>query len=891
MGRYILPEFNHIIFSEHRFQVITSSKAIASYLKVPHYSLESLTQNIVRRRGIGVASALLSRLLLQNAVREVIETKDVEGTAKAFLATIKDLLRSGVDLAELQASLNPRIRQLGQIAIAYQNQLRQLKRIDGAELYWQGAMSDATYQKAYTFYAYFTPRKDELRLINEIAGQDSILVLPLDNQYPQNHQALSWLQSQGWQLLENNSKPTTGINHQLRECFRDSFKESFPPTSPLPSGVSLNVYPSLEQEVRGVLTQAKVLQSQGVAPQEILLVAREVQLYGETLIDIAWEYDLPVQIAYEIPLAQTRLGVWLKLLLEVIRDHFPFEATAKLLSHPLAKYLSAELWQQARASHPQGLQAWQELGIDLSLLDFQISHPRSFWVNRLLEILSAWNVLENAKFWGREIVAYYRLQSGLQELRNHQEFNLTKQAFCQEINEILDLFTIAAQPGKGGIELHCPTSILGTNYSYVFVLGCSAGILPAAIADDPILDFHSRKQLAQQGLNIATAIDLALRETFEFYCLLNVPTQCINFSYAELIDRQPSIPSPYLARLGLKPSPIDNLPIASIEQARQLYLRQPELLENLENPTTSDSLWLIPEITHALKVESNREQALAPDQYDGVIGISIDPQSKVFSASQLTQLGQCPFKWFTARLLKLKKLVEAESDLDAAMRGNLYHRCLELSFAEIKNIRDLVQFNQEHLALAFATVEQELKLTALPGWSAQRQEHLNLLTLNFATAEFLPPDTEVIAIERKFKMEWHGLQIKGQVDRIDLTPTGLTVIDYKTSSVAPAGVKDTIGKANLDLQLAVYQDAIAQQYPEQTINRAVYYSLSKRKTLSCSEKDPSELAAFAHQVKNHLTQGSYPVAPDLDRKACRYCDYDLICRQGDRLSRKQQNSS
>jgi CRISPR/Cas system-associated exonuclease Cas4 (RecB family) len=878
MGRYILPEVQPTVFLEHKFQVITPSKAIASYLQVPHYSLESLTQNIVRRRGMGVASVLLSRRLMQNAVAEVIDTQDIEGTAKAFLSTIKDLFRSGINLTELQTSLNPRIQQLGQIATAYQNQLRKVQRIDAAELYWQGAMIDATYQKAYTFYGYFAPGNDELKLINAIAGQDSILVLPLADLYPNNQQALGWLQSQGWELLASNSAQTRGINHQLQQCFKQ--------TSPLPSSVKLNVFPSLEQEVRGVLAQVKVLQSQGVAAQDIVLVTREAQLYGETLIDVAWEYNLPVQLCYEIPLEQTRLGAWIKLLLEVIRDNFPFEATARLLSHPLAKCMSAEMWSLARETHPQGLNAWQELGIDLSLLDFKAIHARN-WLNRLLEILSAWDVLENAKAWAREVVAYYRLQSGLKELSSSVVQQLSKQAFSQEISEMLALLTIPTQPGRGGIELHCPTSLSGTNYPYVFVLGCAEGILPAAIADDPILDFHSRKQLAQQGLNISTAVDLALKETFDFYCLLNVPTECINFSHAELIDRQPGIPSPYLTRLGLKPSPLDNLPLASLEQARQLYLRQPKLLKNL----TSDSSWLMSEIAHALEVESNREKAIAPDQYDGVIGIGIDPQSKIFSASQLTQLGQCPFKWFAARLLKLKELVEAESDLGAAIRGNLYHRCLELSFSEIKNTRDLIQFNQERLAQAFATAEQELKLTALPGWSVQRQEHLNLLTLNLATAEFLPQETEVIAIESKFKIEWHGLQIQGQVDRIDRTPTGLTIIDYKTSGVTPAGVKDSIGKANLDLQLAVYQDAIAQQYPDQKINRAVYYSLSKGQTLSCTPRDPAELAAFAHQVKKHLTQGHYPVAPDLDRKACRYCDYDLVCRQGDRLSRKNQDLS
>lgn len=869
MGRYILPEVKPTVAFEHKFQVITPSKAIASYLKVPHYSLESLTQNIVRRRGMAIASALLSRRLLQNAVREVIANQEIEGTAKAFLATIKDLFRSGIELRQLQTSLDLRIQQLGNLAIAYQNQLRRVKRIDAAELYWHGAR-DMAYQKAYTFYGYFAPGHDELALINAIAGADSVLVLPLDDLYPKNQQAFSWLQSQGWELLAGKSEKPTGINHQLQQCFKQ--------TSPLPSSAKLNVFPNLEQEVRGVLAQVKVLQSQGVAAQDIVLVTREAPLYGETLIDVAWEYNLPVQLSYEISLEQTRLGAWIKLLLEVIRDNFPFEATARLLSHPLAKCISAEMWSLARETHPQGLNAWQELGIDLSLLDFKTSHARN-WFNHLLEILSAWDVLENAKAWAREVVAYYRLQSGLKELSNQVTKQITKQAFIEEISEILALLTVPAQPGRGGIELHCPTFLAGTNYPYVFVLGCAEGILLAAIADDPILDFHSRKQLAKQGLNLTTAFDLALTETFDFYCLLNVPTQQISFSYPELIDRNPGIPSPYLARLGLKPSSIDNLPIASIEQARQLYLRQPNLWQ-------LDSSWLMPEIAHALQVESNRESAIAADQYDGVIGIGIDPQSKIFSASQLTQLGQCPFKWFNARLLRLKELIEAESDLGAAMRGNLYHRCLELSLARIKTASDLAKFNQEQLDQAFATAEQELKLTKLPGWLAQRQEHLNLLTLNLATAEFLPLEREVIATETKFEMQWHGLQIKGRVDRIDRTPTGLSIIDYKTSGVTPAGVKDATGKANLDLQLAVYQDAIAQQYPHEVIDTAAYYSLTQQKTINRPQKDPAELAAFAQQVKNHLIQGYYPVAPDTDRRACRYCDYDLICRQGDRLSRK-----
>ncbi len=77
MGRYIISELSPSVSLKPNIQVITPSKAIASNLKVSHYSLESLAQSIVRLKGWGIASALLSRRLLQNAVGEVVKTKDI----------------------------------------------------------------------------------------------------------------------------------------------------------------------------------------------------------------------------------------------------------------------------------------------------------------------------------------------------------------------------------------------------------------------------------------------------------------------------------------------------------------------------------------------------------------------------------------------------------------------------------------------------------------------------------------------------------------------------------------------------------------------------------------------------------------------------------------------
>lgn len=882
MARHVLSELNSSVSLPPNIQIITPNRQVAnrvrqlidSELKISHYSLESLAQNIVCRQGLGIASSLLSRRLLQNAVRSVIETNDIAGTAQAFGSSVRDLLLSGVDLGLLQQNQDWRIQQLGNLAIAYQQQLRQSQKIDSAELYWQ-SQQDIRYQKAYLFYGYFAPSVAELNLLNAIAGQNSILVIPQENLFTQNSQGRKWLDSQGWNILVNQPQQPNNLGQQLQQNFNSS--------QALPENVNLHIFPNLITEVRGVLVKVKQMLTQGIRAKDIVLVTREEQLYGEILIDIAWEYNLPLQVSYEIPLEQTRMGAWLKLLLEVIRDNLPFETTAKLLAHPLAKYMSTEIWQVAREKHPQGIERWQELGLDLKLLDLkQNSYNREFWFKRLEEILSAWDVLEQGKAWARETVAYYRIVEALSELARPKTQQLTKQGCLNEIREMLALLTIPAQPGIGGIELHNLSSVIGTSYSHVFVLGAMEGVLPKAIADDPILDFHSRKQLVKQGLKIETAVDIAQRETYYFYSLLGIPAETITFSYPEIIERNSTLPSSYLTRLGLNPSSVDTLPIASIEMARQSYLRQPNLLS--EQIISSLSLT---KITQVWQTEMVRQSHSKAEKHDGIIGIPIDIQSKIFSVSQLTQLGQCPFKWFSARLLKLKELREAELDLEAAIRGNLYHRTLELSLEQVKTARDLAKFNQEQLAQAFVQAETELRLDQLPGWSAQRQEHLTLIARNLANVEFLPTDREVVARETKFAMSWHGLQLQGQVDRIDRSEKGLIVIDYKTSSAVPAGVKDITGKANLDIQLAVYQAALQskslelrnEQDPDEPIENATYYSLTQQKNIGRLQQDPTELAAFVERAKKHLQEGHYPVEPDVDKKACRYCIYDLVCRK------------
>ena len=288
----------------------------------------------------------------------------------------------------------------------------------------------------------------------------------------------------------------------------------------------------------------------------------------------------------------------------------------------------------------------------------------------------------------------------------------------------------------------------------------------------------------------------------------------------------------------------------------------------------------MPNARKSWKVEQERQNNTVLGEYQGVINIALSPKQFTFSASQLTQLGQCPFKWFAARLLQLKPLPEIELDLTAKAKGNIYHHCLDTALADIKTATDLEKLNRSKLEELLLKTETTLAISQqyILSWQAKKQELIDLLYRNITHPNFLPGETEVIAREYEFKIDWYGLQVQGKIDRIDKTGAGLKVLDYKSSSVTPPGVKDLFNKASIDLQLPIYIDAVTELFTVESVE-AGYYSLPNQKFRNYKKQSQQKLADFAEKVKNHLEQGYYPVEPDIQEKACQYCNFDWVCRK------------
>lgn len=853
-------------------QLVAPTRQAARDFAAPHCQLEGLARRCLGQADWQVAPTLSARRQLRASVQAVLEPRDPLGTSRAVKPALDALLRANLDLERLQAEAAPRVADLARLAQHYRQALAERRLVDPADLLWKATeLGQPSDRRAYLFYGYFQPRRDQLAWIDAIAGPGSQWWLPwgANPRFSSNQRAIADLQQRGWQTVEGETGGDR-LGDRLQARWLAAAGEPV-------AGARVAAYPNQEAEVRSVLAQVKARLADGVPARDLVLVARDERSYGPLLAAIAWEYGVPLRLLYKIPLRETRLGAWLALVAAAIQNDFPYELTAQMLAHPLAQQLSPEAWEQARQRRPRGLAAWQACGCDLSAYVWpDETAPRAVWMQHWRDFCQANQVRHRASHWPAEILAYNGLQAALDDLTAVSPEPLSGSDFWQELLDWLDLLATPAQPGRGGVELHSPLTLFGARYAEVFVLGAAEGTLPATLENDSWLDFHARRHLAAAGFDLEAAPEMANREALSFYFLLGLPEMGLHLSYPERRDRDPQLPSPHLATLGLEPVAPTAVPLASPEEERRAKLL-----------TAADLDEVGQQARRAWEIERRRERAEPPDEYDGVIGVPLDPAVQTLSATQLQELGQCPFKWFAKRLLRLQEPPEAAADLEISERGRLYHRCLELVLQDGQTRLEVAQVSLAALSEAFRAAEQELALPERPAWTVQREEHLATLHLNLQpdNSHFLAPGAAIADRERTFTLDnWHGLRLTGKIDRVDREPEGLRVLDYKTGS-SVAKVQDASGAATLEVQLAIYSAAIAQAFGEPP-HRAQYYSLTKREIINAAPSEAADLEAFAARVSAHLAAGSYPVAPDREQTACTYCPYDLVCRRGPRLQRR-----
>ena len=138
----------------------------------------------------------------------------------------------------------------------------------------------------------------------------------------------------------------------------------------------------------------------------------------------------------------------------------------------------------------------------------------------------------------------------------------------------------------------------------------------------------------------------------------------------------------------------------------------------------------------------------------------------------------------------------------------------------------------------------------------------------------------VAAIETGFKLtvpptpEHQGrpLVLTGRFDRIERTPAGLHIIDYKTGGTRPQKDVDE------DLQLSIYALAAADQFQETVAELTLLFlgedGLVERTTTRNDDQLKGALTAI-RKLGDGITNADFHADPQTEK--CRWCPYREIC--------------
>ncbi len=309
----------------------------------------------------------------------------------------------------------------------------------------------------------------------------------------------------------------------------------------------------------------------------------------------------------------------------------------------------------------------------------------------------------------------------------------------------------------------------------------------------------------------------------------------------------------------------------------------------------------------------------------------------VFSASQLSLYGRCPFKFYAERVLKLEPRGEAALDLTALDAGSLLHEVLRRFFrrhreqllasldrgrlrAELQEVADAVFDEYEDrvppLNAHVWRIDREIRKILLDqillyelGVEEKAREK-GVKPARFELGFGMSGEERDPASRDEFLEFFRGeggpqsetIRVRGQIDRVDTADDGTAIAyDYKLSK--GAALDDMI--EGRQLQLGVYLAALERVFLKgQGIGGAGYYTLrggrnrrnqglyranmnrytginpSAHSNLSDEDWKTArdEMEARIWEFIDGMRAGKFPVDPSKPKQTCPYCDYSSLCR-------------
>jgi ATP-dependent helicase/DNAse subunit B len=547
--------------------------------------------------------------------------------------------------------------------------------------------------------------------------------------------------------------------------------------------------------------------------------------------------------------------------------------------------------------------------------------------------------------------------------------------FIDEVERCLRSQTLSVgTPQRDGLRVLEATDVRGLEFRAVFIAGMIEGGFPLRTSRDWLYPHEERLRLQKHGIFLEDiSTDTLLKEEHYFYQAACRATDLLYLTRPlALNDGAETVPSYYIEELRRAMAPrtlevkqirgdldaADPFSASSITELGPVLVRQAEL--ERRNPGVprsnvnqllsrlSDAEYISTSALRRIEIEHTREaEWFGP--YDGEIN-DADLQAMlahhfgpdhVYSASRLSTYGNCAFRFFGNRVLRIEPRSEAALDLQAIDAGKLLHDVLRRFFEQHRGEylpRADRQALREELAKTADEVfrEHEDKMPPLNEriWKIDceirklilDQVLLYELRLQEKTGGRVLPGYFELAFGRasegsdrkstkrflKLERAHEAALIQGQIDRVDINEKEQLAIayDYKLSKGATL---DDI-KSGRQVQIPIYLAALEELFLRDfDLGGGGYYTLRGKGSrlnqglyrtahADCTNvtsrytkfddlewvRIRREVAARVWEFIDGMRSGRFRVKPSLGRHTCKFCDYSAVCRyDAYRINRKK----
>ena len=891
-------------------------------------TIETLARRIVNARGEfpRIADDAERRLAMRLAVASIPDPiLETRGIASMLERTYRDVRDSGLRLGELRRTIDTtrglrnvsRTRLLLRVWETYERLITEAGAIDPADLL------------------------DRAATIVELEGVASCLPQFVAGFYDatgSQMRLLTALREAGriesfWIPIDGDSTERYRFAERFIRSLQDVEVEPRPQLSIARPQVSIAMHDTRENEVRSVCSAVAALIRTGTSPATIGVVGRTLDAYDvELLRRFAGEYGFRFEVDSAKSLASQRIGRALVTLLQLRDDNFPRHAVFELVRDGFRAKTKISVDQADRQTRQARIAGG-------TVEELRQVRTKSLAVGDYIELVGE---LEEATFPLRTPLRAGEWSDYLRKvtarLRVENDGDLDALAAIDELGDLLrrgerwsaridiativDLIRQTTLRERGGDET-LPRiwagdvmRFRGRTFDHLFVIRMQDDLAPQRRVEDALLPDSDRQLLGIR--EIGNGRD---EEELLFQLMLDNAGR-LHFSFAGSDGfGKPLRPSPLLKTLAIEEEPEQRTKIIDdfatyvttrygVQTAqRRLDAPRPRPLQMLARLGTNGVF------------DGFLQDPLILERIHTSLG--------TLSPTQLEDFGECPQKFLLKHLLGVTEFDDPDREVQIHHRekGSLDHKILEAFYRDIPE-QELAEANAHLPALAprlasrleaiidaqFDAFEQEappfnraVRSIELRATKRILRTFITADITDLITRELVPRHFEYSFGEKyerrggadhpqPFTLQEHGipLRVEGRIDRIDVGPNHLRVIDYKSGkALRHEKLADKIDKG-LRLQLALYAMAIStfmDVSPENVSGAIKPLVVGDAKSFGFILGEKREnLLETLRLIVDSIAAGRFPAVP-FDRNdvnVCKYCPAQLSCRtKHDRQDRQQ----